>query len=101
MLTRSKPLAGNGTRFGERRAEVGNPLETVFARLGGTEPRQGVRRDEPGVVKDHERRQQPIVYESERQAAVRIGPTERTAETDVAETRYRIERQAVIPEVEC
>jgi hypothetical protein len=49
--------AGDGSRLGEGRAEVGHPLETVFACLGRAAPEQGAGRDEPGVIDDHERGQ--------------------------------------------
>jgi dodecin len=41
-------LAGNGSRLGEGRTEIGHLLETVFQGLGGTPPEHRACRDEPG-----------------------------------------------------
>ena len=79
----------------------GDRYEPVPAGKGRSAPNERRSRHEPGLVAHHERRQQPIVHETERQPAGRIGPTQRAAEADVTEAgQHAAQREPVITEVE-
>jgi hypothetical protein len=67
------PSAGDGTRLGERRSELGHGLKPALAGIRDAQPQQVAECGHPGVIEHQERRQEAIVHEGERQSGRRVG----------------------------
>ena len=78
--------SGPGCRGTVGGSGLGDRLEPLPARDGGTEAHQCGNGDETCLIGDQQRREQPVMHHREGQARLRNRPAERPAESDVTET---------------